>query len=535
MITTEAAVLVYLPDPFGVREAVFWLRNPDGTGLRLTATEISALKTPFVTVDLAVLTDELRRTDHPVPEHPVDVADALRLLVGQPRDEGGERRWDVWNRLQGFCAVPDTARTFRALFKAQSPWPELDDVLGIMRSIADALARLWMATAHDLHKLGEWHRFASIEAPVQAIFAARQYAGIAVDQGEAERLLRNLTDEKYKAYVAVAEAIGASPTGLNFWTIAPYLSRTDAADLGGETDGGNLRDAFRLAAGRSSFANAFLRLVEAGQDEAIIRRTSGFEDRLHPTFSVLGTVSGRILVSDPYLQQLRRRYRGVVAADAGKRLIYLDYAQFEPGVLAFLSADAELLEAYNEGDLYTKLAEAVFGDPEARPLAKRMFLAFSYGMSAASVARLITAPNDVGLRTSRAAIVAGFFDAFPGLAAYKRRMERVLEEQGFVSTLEGNLRRRTGTGELSAKERRWAVNQPIQGTAALIFKEALVSLAETFGRDAILLPVHDAVLMQFNEDENFDTAVKTAKLAMCEAFKRRCPTVRSRVTAGVFA
>src|SRR5690606_15256385 len=126
----------------------------------------------------------------------------------------------------------------------------------------------------------------------------------------------------------------------------------DASHLLPATDGGRLREAFKMAAPNSSFARSFLQFADATRDETTLRRASGVGNRLHPIFNVMGTVSGRILVTDPSLQQLRRGYRGLIAPDPNKRLAYLDYAQFEPGIMAFLAADSGFIAAYNEGDVY---------------------------------------------------------------------------------------------------------------------------------------------------------------------------------------
>jgi DNA polymerase I-like protein with 3'-5' exonuclease and polymerase domains len=285
----------------------------------------------------------------------------------------------------------------------------------------------------------------------------------------------------------------------------------------------------------SQFANDFLQFTDAERDERIIRRAMGLDGRVYPTFDVVGTVSSRIMVSDPNLQHLRRSYRGIVAADIGKRPIYLDYSQFEPGILAYLSGDAKMVAAYNEGDLYTALSQRVFGTSEQRALSKQMFLAFCYGMTSERISGLVAKAGDAGSALDCSQAVSGFFSSFPGLDEYRSRLAGELERQGHVSSLFGNCRWRTRKGPLAHEEKRWAVNQPIQATASLIFKEAMIRLAETFGNSSILLPMHDAVLLQFDDDETFGHRLVEAEALMLDAFHRRCPGVSAKVTAGPFA
>jgi len=249
-------------------------------------------------------------------------------------------------------------------------------------------------------------------------------------------LLRHVANEKYLAYSKVADKLGRSPAGLGFWNIQQHLEKTDASDLAGEIDGGRLRELFKIIAGRSEFAREYLSYSDADRDETVLRRSAVPGGRLYPEFQAHGTVTGRILVSDPYLQQLRRKYRKIVAADHGKRLAYLDYAQFEPGILAFLSDDKGLINAYNEGDLYDALSIAVFGNANSRPLSKRIFLAYSYGMTTDRIAKLLLGENtgEDALALMEAKIKAFFF-AFPGLETFRQSKQSELSENGFVSSL----------------------------------------------------------------------------------------------------
>jgi hypothetical protein len=530
---TDRAFLTYLADPFGVGGAVFWLTRPDAPGGPVSAAEIEAFRGQMLTLELSTLLDELRRQGLNAPNAPVDIGEAIRLAAGLPKDDGGERRWDIWRNLARHFDERASARRFERTFKSRDARPEQETLWEILSEASAALQRLWLETEDRLAAAGETARFWTVEAPVQAIFAHRQVAGLAVNRTAASGLLEAAADEKYSAYLSVAERLESSPTGINFWNLGPRLARTDLADLSDVIDGGRLRGAFKLAAHRSAFAQEFLALVEAGQDEVILRRAAGVEPRVFPTFALMGTVSGRVLVSDPYLQQLRRRYRAIIAPDEAKRLVYLDYAQFEPGILAYLSGDPALRAAYRAGDLYKALSVQVFGDESHRPLAKRMFLAFCYGMPAEGIAKLVTSDNSD--RQDRQAAVEAFFAAFPGLQTYRQRMVAEIMEKDQVASLFGNHRLRSRAGELSRKEERWAANHPVQATAALIFKEALIGLADAFGKDAILLPVHDAALLQFDDDAAFDDRVEQACAIMLQAFERRCPDIGPKVTAGAFS
>ncbi|MEF2549721.1 hypothetical protein VQ045_21765, partial [Aurantimonas sp. E1-2-R+4] len=289
--------------------------------------------------DLPALVDDLRRSDYSPPKNVLDIGDAIRLAVGRSKDDGGERLWNIWSALKRQFDTKADAVTFELVAISRIDRPEPEELSRLLSAALIALERLWTDLLERLGRTGELERLVKVEWPLQSLFAYRQFRGVRVDGQGAGDLLARISAEKYSAYREVAQTLKKSPTGLNFWNIHPYLSRTDVAHLADVDAGGRLQGAFEIAKSRSRFASAFLALFKASRDEAIVRRAAGGEGRIYPIFGVLGTISARILVSDPYLQQLRRSYRSLIAAEPNTRLIYLDYSQFEPGILAGLSGD----------------------------------------------------------------------------------------------------------------------------------------------------------------------------------------------------
>lgn len=153
-----------------------------------------------------------------------------------------------------------------------------------------------------------------------------------------------------------------------------------------------------------------------------------------------------------------------------------------------------------------------------------MFLSFSYGMSPDRIVEILggDAPEQTleGFRN--------FISEFPGLLTFREAKEEALQRNGFVDTLLGNRRYRTGEGDLRHDERRWAVSQAVQGSASLIFKESLLLIAERLGDDAFLLPMHDAALLQLS-NESYEADLDIARSSMLEALHRRCPELEGRV------
>jgi DNA polymerase-1 len=529
-------VLAYFPDPFAIREPVFMLLDESGIARIVSAAEVSNFPTALATHSLAVVVDELRRLGLPPPSSIIDVEEGLRLASGLPKDQGGALQWNIWRNLRKHFVEAKEGEEYEAVFRSQSPRPDAGRVTYLLHAAVDAIRRCWTECQSNLTNRGSADRFWNIEAPLIGAFAYRQFAGIATKSEEASRILSALAREKYEAYRTVADRFATNPTGLNFWNVQPFLRGTELDSLAEVEDGGQLREAFKLKAFSSEPARAFLTLVDAARDELIIQRACGDTSRIFPTFQVVGTVTSRILADDPPLQFLRRRYRGVLSPDIGRKLVYLDYSQFEPGVLAHLSQDEALLNAYNSGDLYSALSTSVFGTSANRDISKRMFLAYCYGMGADRIARFVcdSAASGEVLERHRDAVVA-FFSPFAGLQEFRRRAEQELFDHGWAASLMGNRRYRTVQSQLTSSERRWCVNHPVQATASLIFKEALNALILQFGNEALLLPMHDGVLLQLVEGSQLETDTQYAVESMKAAFSKWCPSILPKVSNAPFA
>lgn len=527
---TSPRFLLYFSDPYEVGNSRFAVA--DESSLAIIEPEQLESAGELITYDAPILVDELRRRKARPCKALIDASDAIRLCVGVSRADGGETKWGFWRRIRCFFSDERDWRLCRDIHEARAVSPNSDELLRLFGAFANAMISLWRSVHTNLTDLGELDRFYDVEVPAAQIFYRRQYSGIAIDTAVLKTLTDSAETDKYKNYQEVAKALDVSPTGLTYWNVGPHLAKTDVSELSPNATGYRLRDQMKIAAVNSNFAQCFTDYLDASRDLDILTRLADSGGRVFPTFSALGTITGRILVSDPYLQQLRRRYRSVISSDQGADLRYFDYSQFEPGVMASLSKDQALIALYNEGDVYTALSGALFGDAKHRQLCKRIFLGFSYGMSAKGIASLLGA-TDVG-GASIEGNIENFFAKFATLNEYKKSLERRLKDAGKIGTQCGNYRLRNSSGELSAKERRWALSHVVQGSASLIFKEALIELAEEFGAEAMLLPMHDAILMQF-QTEKMEASSQRVVAIMEECFTKRCPDISARVTVGMFS
>jgi len=256
---------------------------------------------------------------------------------------------------------------------------------------------------------------------------------------------------------------------------------------------------------------------------AIDRRTG----RVHTTFHQLLTATGRLSSQDPNLQNIpirtelgREIRRAFVPRDGEYRLLSADYSQIELRIIAALSREPGLLEAFaSNADVHTTTAARVFGvtpsavTPEMRKKAKMVNYGIAYGISAFGLAQRLGIP-----RKEAAAIIDHYYAQFPGIREFMQRTIEGCRQRGYVETVTGRRRHlpdiTSANATVRAAAERNAINAPIQGTAADMIKLAMVRIhrelrARTF-RTRMLLQVHDELLfdLYLPEQEEVMTLVE---------------------------
>lgn len=239
--------------------------------------------------------------------------------------------------------------------------------------------------------------------------------------------------------------------------------------------------------------------------------------RVHTHFSQATAVTGRLASSDPNLQNIPvrteegRRIRSAFVAPAGYRIVSADYSQVELRIMAHLSEDERLLEAFAQGeDVHRATAAEIFGIPpqevgaDQRRVAKTINFGLIYGMSAFGLAR------NLGLERSTAqAYIERYFTRYPGVARYMERTREMAREQGYVETVFGRRLvlpeiRSSNVGRRQGAERA-AINAPMQGTAADLIKLAMIAVQNWLEREKLqsrlVLQVHDELVLEVPEAE----------------------------------
>lgn len=239
--------------------------------------------------------------------------------------------------------------------------------------------------------------------------------------------------------------------------------------------------------------------------------------RVHTNFAQAVAVTGRLASSDPNLQNIPirtpegRRIRAAFIAPPGHRLVSADYSQIELRIMAHLSGDQGLLDAFAHGeDIHRATAAEVFGitplevTHEQRRAAKAINFGLIYGMSAFGLAKQI----DVD-RTAAQTYMDRYFARYPGVARYMEETRAQAKERGYVETVFGRRLwlpdiRSSNVGRRQGAERA-AINAPMQGTAADLIKLAMIAVQDWLDRERLqtklILQVHDELVLEAPEKE----------------------------------
>jgi DNA polymerase I len=443
------------------------------------------------------------------------------------------------------------------LINSGRPEPSLDDLyhehlapLGrpseslpqaeIVASLCDALAP--KLAAQGLEKL-----FREIELPIAMILAEMEAGGVGIDasalKGIADEFGKELARLEMECYQAAGRKFNLnSPIQLReilFTELKLPVKGIKKSKSGYSTDADTLEKLasahplprmlleFRaLAKLKSTYADALGQLIDPATG------------RIHTTLHQAIAATGRLSSSDPNLQNIPtrseagRRIRRAFVAQTDHLLLSADYSQIDLRVLAHLSGDPTLVEAFQQGeDIHTRTAMEVLGvpagkvDAEARRLAKVINFGIIYGMGATRLA------GELGISLAEASdYIKRYFERLAGVSAwFKETLDRARKD-GYVTTMFGRRRYlpelNAPVGGARAQAERIAINTPIQGSAADLIKVAMIGLHRQIQQRkidaAMVMQVHDELLIEVKK-EALQEAAEVAKQEMEGVATMRVP------------
>jgi DNA polymerase-1 len=262
--------------------------------------------------------------------------------------------------------------------------------------------------------------------------------------------------------------------------------------------------------------------------------------RLHTTFNPAGAATGRLSSSNPNLQnipirtELGREIRAAFVPEPGWQLIIADYSQIELRLLAHMSADPVLLDAFRSGeDIHTRTASEVFGimpilvTPEMRRGAKAVNFGIVYGLSAFGLASQLGIPRQEAQR-----YIDSYFARYAGVRQFINTTIAEVRKSGYTRTLFGRERPIPDMDARNSSARgfaeRTAVNTPLQGTAADLIKLAMIRIQDRIDKQSLksrmLLQVHDELVLEAPPEE-VETLSELVKHELENAYKLDVPLI----------
>lgn len=360
----------------------------------------------------------------------------------------------------------------------------------IFAIVGAALIRLSDDIEEKARAANEWERYATLERPVSDYLIRSVAKGIAIDT---EALRQHKQNIEHSYYMALKEFSAKYTLPLEVPSdddVIEYLSPRgfEFSDVG-------IEYVLNFVPMPDGYSERLLELRKIAASRMVLNAIPLSQQKIFPIVDSFGSITSRIYYKDPSLQNLSKRHRNIISADEGMKLSYVDFGQFEAGIMGALSGDESMIELFSSGDLYALVAEKIFSDISKRKAAKRLFLSYAYGMKRGN---LIQAAVEFGAQREAA---KNFFNQFLRFEQWKMELWSEFHAKGRIGTYFGNFLSRVGSDKLTEKEKRSAVSQVVQGTASLIFKKALLQLS-LFTQIELKMPMHDAVL--FQHSVNFD-------------------------------
>ena len=434
------------------------------------------------------------------------------------------------------CPLEEQARRRLDLKLGSAPEQHADIALEIYKALRPAVVE------RGLEKL-----YTEIELPLARVLARMERTGIRIDRAELGRL-SELMERDISRLTAEVHALAGKPFNISS---PQQLGRILFEDL-------RLPAPFKYGKGKVISTAADV-LEELAADHEIVRKVLEYRQltklkgtyvdalpalidpqtgRLHTSFNQTGAATGRLSSSNPNLQnipirtELGREIRAAFVPRAGWKLIVADYSQIELRLLAHMSRDAVLVEAFRNGeDIHTRTAAEVMGvpplmvTPEARRNAKAVNFGIVYGISAFGLAAQLGIPQ-----RDAQSYIESYFARYAGVRKFIDATIAGVRRTGVARTLLGRERPIPDINSRNPNARgfaeRTAVNSPLQGTAADLIKLAMVRIDREMqrrgGQAAMLLQVHDELVFEAPAEEATEIAA-LAKREMEQVYRLEVP------------
>jgi hypothetical protein len=455
----------------------------DGTFSEIGSFEVVSLDCFVVTHDFYLISSSLYKKHEKLPRNIVDVVMLSKIISGVKFIDSDTQPWEISKTIKPLYMDSNDFDAYLSMYYRREPI-NIDTYMLFSHKLAEYAEIL----IDEASKSGESERFFNLELPIYNNLVLSACKGIRVSNDKIRTYKELLKLNFYREIKRFAEKHGVMYQLPNDGEIKEKLML-----LGYNVEDYSLEFLIDFLPSRDGYTDDLRSIQKTNKSYHIFNSISSSASRIRPIVESHWTSTARIYHKSPSIQNISKKYRDIFIADDGLALCYVDYDQFEVGVMAALSDDPIMKYIYENTDAYNDLAMCVFNDLNYRKKSKIMFLSYTYGMS---LENLMNSVTQLGGNQKKA---REYFSKFSVFESWKNTIYGKYRNEARISTIFANYLNRKRTGELSEKEQRSAINHVIQGSATYIFKMALLELGKQEGVQ-ILIPMHDAAFFQHPEE-----------------------------------
>lgn len=476
----------------------------NGVFSEVKSSDIISLDCFVITHDFWLISNSLYKEQERLPKHIIDVVLLAKIITGAKSSNSDTQPWDISKGIKPlFKDAIDFDRYVNMYYRRETL--DLDVYMLFSHKLAEYANLLFDKSS----EFNEYDRFFSIELPVFNMLTLSACKGIRVCRETIKKHKEFLKLEYYREIKSFAEkhnVLYEIPT-------KEYILEK-LAKLGYDVEDYSLDFLIDFLPSKDGYTDNLRSLQKTNKSYRVFNSISSSRSRIMPIVESHWTSTARIYHKSPSIQNISKRYRDIFVADNGFSLCYVDYDQFEVGIMAALSDDPKMKYIYENMDAYNDLAKNVFNNSGFRKKAKIMFLSYTYGMS---LENILSSVVELGGDQKKA---KEYFSGFHIFEAWKQSICDEFKNTGKISTIYANYLNRQQVGELSNKEKRTAVNHVIQGSATYIFKKALLELNK-LDDVQVLIPMHDAAFFQHSDKFDPKQAVIIFEETMTDILARK--------------
>ncbi|CEJ15793.1 DNA polymerase I [bacterium YEK0313] len=417
----------------------------------------------------------------------------------------------------------------------------LDKATAYAAEDADVTLRLWQVLKPRLPAEAKTTVYETLERPLVEVLAGMERRGILIDRQVLARLSGDFAQTAARVEAEIQELAGEPLNPGSPKQLGDILFGKMSLPGGTKTKTGAWSTAAGVLEDLAEEGHALPQKIlewrtvsklKSTYTDALPTYVNAETGRVHTSFSLAATTTGRLSSSEPNIQNIPvrteegRKIRTAFIAAPGRKLVSADYSQIELRVLAHIADIPQLRQAFADGvDIHAMTASEMFGvpvkgmDPLVRRRAKAINFGIIYGISAFGLA------NQLGIaREEASAYIKKYFERFPGIRDYMDRTKAFCRDNGYVETIFGRRCHfpaiKSGNPSERAFVERQAINAPIQGSAADIIRRAMARMDEALAAARLdglmLLQVHDELVFEV-PDEQVEQTLPVVRRVMEEA------------------